>query len=198
MLLGSRNVFLLMVLLVFLVLMPGCRTGDPAGDSAASGNVRDTLLILKEGHAAGELLLTANGSPFTVGQKTAFYVGPEDANLSFNGRVDFSRGEIPAADLLNNPAGGDDKTGGGGSPGALAPGAKPTREELLAIHAEVREALEGGVFACTLERARLERLDELLTVMEIIAGPPDSWRAWLHVEEVPRAVARGGEPPPTE
>ena len=86
--------------LLLALCLGGCRTGDRAQDEAASGNVKDGLLILKEGKARGDLQFSTGGSPFSAGMKQVFFLGPENASFSFAGSVDFSDGDVDASALL--------------------------------------------------------------------------------------------------
>ncbi len=75
---------LLALLLILLLASSGCAQGDRL--SAA-----DTVQMLKDAGARGHLVITTGGSPLSAGQKLVFFLGPEDASLSFDGDVDFGK-----------------------------------------------------------------------------------------------------------
>jgi hypothetical protein len=75
-----------------------CLVWLPAGCDSAQYD--QTLTMLKEGNAAGHLVITGGGSPLQAGAKTLFFLGAENMSLSFDGSIDF--GSVSADDLLTS------------------------------------------------------------------------------------------------
>ncbi len=63
-------------------LLGGC------SDQAQNDNV---MQFLREAGADGHLSLSTGGSPIAAGMKQVFFLGPENATLSFDGKIDFAR-----------------------------------------------------------------------------------------------------------
>lgn len=62
-------------------LIAGC------SDQGQNDNV---MRFLQEGGAAGDLSMSSGGSPLSAGMKQTFFLGPENASFSFDGKIDFS------------------------------------------------------------------------------------------------------------
>ncbi len=92
---------------VALFLVSGCLAG-----CSDRNQTQDVLSALERGQAAGELVLTSNGR-VGVGQATSFWLGAEQASVSFSGRVNYS-GE------------GTEAQRHGGTEGAVPPAAPAT------------------------------------------------------------------------
>jgi hypothetical protein len=78
-------------LCVVAVFVGACQgTGRDGGLTVA-----DALTVLERGQARGHATLTSGGSPAALGMKQTFFLGPENASLSFDGNIDFGGGERP-------------------------------------------------------------------------------------------------------
>jgi hypothetical protein len=71
-------------MILALLLVGGC--SDPAQSQTA-------MDFLRQGQAQGEITLTSGGSPAQFFQKSAWGFGPENAALTFNGRIDYSEAD---------------------------------------------------------------------------------------------------------
>ena len=80
---------LLLLLWVFFGLSLGC-------DNSQQFDM--TMKMLEDGNADGHIVVTTGGSPLQAGMKQVFFLGPENASLSFDGTIDF--GKVSATDLL--------------------------------------------------------------------------------------------------
>ncbi len=75
------------LILIVLVMFTGCL----ATGCADSAQNNATMKFLIDGQARGHIVLTAGGSPVAAGMKQTFFLGSENAALSFDGNIDFAK-----------------------------------------------------------------------------------------------------------
>lgn len=76
------------LIIVLMGTLFGCSQGD-----YAPGQIRDTIALLKEIDATGQISFSFGGSPIQAGMKQTWFLGSENVVFTFSGKADMREDE---------------------------------------------------------------------------------------------------------
>ncbi len=83
--------------IAFSLMLTGCATRNMTFDESQK-NRESWTSTLERGKFKGHIRVEQGGSPFSLGEKTVFFLGPENMSLLADGQVDFSQDSSQPSD----------------------------------------------------------------------------------------------------